>query len=209
MGRRRPDRRIEWETFNKARIQEAVVRLLSQQGAEALTMDRVAEEAGVAKGTLYVYFNDKRALLEAVKEVTFAGVRQELWGILDGDLPPEEKLPRYLERQLRYWDENGDAVRVMMWDRQMAEIQQERHLNERYLIYMEKIARVLQEGIASGVFRPFDAYKSARILLEAGVAMGVHRLSVKNPGPVEEDVELLVGILFGGLRKGAAHGGKA
>jgi AcrR family transcriptional regulator len=207
MGRRRPDRRIEWETFNKTRIQEAVVRLLSQQGAEALTMERVAEEAGVAKGTLYVYFNDKNALLKAVKEATFVGVRQELWSILDGELPPEEKLALFLRRQLTYWDENGDAVRVMLWDRQMAEIQQGRHLSELYRTYLEKLARVLQQGMASGAFKPVDAYKAARIILESGVAMGVHRLSIKDPGPVEDDVQILTGILFGGLRNDAARGG--
>jgi|WetSurMetagenome_2_1015567.scaffolds.fasta_scaffold07997_1 AcrR family transcriptional regulator len=208
MGRRRPDRRIEWESFNKGRIKEAVVHLLSQHGAEALTMERVAEEAGVAKGTLYVYFADKKALLEAVKEATFADLREELAGILDGGLPPEEKLRLVIKRQLVYGDENRDSMRVMLWDRQMAEIQQGRHHSERYRTYVERIAKVLQEGMAAGVFRPFDARKTAKIFVEACGALGVHRLAEQDPGPVDDDVETLIGVLFGGILKTTAPGGK-
>jgi AcrR family transcriptional regulator len=199
MGRRRPDRRIEWESFNKGRIKEAVLRLLSKHGSEALTMERVAEEAGVAKGTLYVYFEDKKALLEAVKEETFSTVRQELWSILDGGLAPEAKLLQFIQRYITYFDENRDAIRVMLWDSQMAEIQQGRHLSERYRIYVEKVTTVLREGMAVGAFKPFDAQKVAKIFLEAGLAIAVHRLSVQDPEPVEIDVELLSGVLFGGI----------
>jgi AcrR family transcriptional regulator len=208
MGRRRPDRRTEWESFNKGRIKEAVVRLLSQHGAEALTMERVADEAGVAKGTLYVYFSDKKALLEAVKEATFADLREEVWGILDGDLPPEEKLRLIIKRQLVYGDENRDSVRVMLWDRQMAEIQQGRHHSERYRAYVEKIAGVLQEGMVSGVFKHYDARKTAMIFAEGCAAIGVHRLTAQDPDPVDDDVETLIGILFGGILKSTTRGGK-
>ena len=53
-------------------ICEAATAVLAGVGFAALTMERVAEAAGVSKGTLYNYFQDKEALVLAVIRVTFA-----------------------------------------------------------------------------------------------------------------------------------------
>jgi hypothetical protein len=45
------------ETFVRENLCDAVVRVLTQHGLQGLTMDRVAEAAGVSKGTLYIYPN--------------------------------------------------------------------------------------------------------------------------------------------------------
>jgi AcrR family transcriptional regulator len=47
-------------------ILEATVQVLLQSGKERLTTTRVARRAGVSVGTLYQYFPNKRALLQAV-----------------------------------------------------------------------------------------------------------------------------------------------
>src|SRR5580704_7196731 len=46
----------------RERILAAGLRLFANQTYQAVTMDRVAETAGVAKGTLYLYFPSKEAL---------------------------------------------------------------------------------------------------------------------------------------------------
>jgi len=55
------------EAIIKKDILEAVVKILTHDGIQGLTMERVASEAGVAKGTLYLYFKDKQAILEATR----------------------------------------------------------------------------------------------------------------------------------------------
>jgi AcrR family transcriptional regulator len=47
-------------------ILDAVVRILKRQGLEGITTNRVAEVAGVSIGTLYQYFEDKRAIYVAL-----------------------------------------------------------------------------------------------------------------------------------------------
>ncbi len=60
----------------KEGIYEAAVAVLIRDGLEATTMERVAEEAGVAKGSLYNYFENKTDLLEFVHERTIEPLRQ-------------------------------------------------------------------------------------------------------------------------------------
>ncbi len=52
-------------------IIEATIQVLLRDGAGRLTTTRVADRAGVSVGTLYQYFPDKRALVEAVRERYF------------------------------------------------------------------------------------------------------------------------------------------
>jgi AcrR family transcriptional regulator len=53
-------------------------RLLGDQPYEAITMAEVAEQAGLAKGTVYLYFKTKEALFLAVQEQQFADWFDEL-----------------------------------------------------------------------------------------------------------------------------------
>ena len=56
-----------WQEFKRQSIQEAVIRLMCREGLKSVTMERVAQEVGIAKGTVYLHFPDKQSLLDAVK----------------------------------------------------------------------------------------------------------------------------------------------
>ena len=196
---RRAETKTKWECFCRQGIQDAVVRLISREGTSALTMERVAAEAGVAKGTLYVYYKDKTQLLESVKDASMRPMREELFAILEGSLPPDEKLKLFISRHLGYLDANRDFYRVLLWDRQIAEAHRKRHQTERYRAYMDRIARVLAEGMGIGLFRRLDPQKMAAMMVEADMAVISQRLWSEKPGPVEEDAELLFDILLHGI----------
>lgn len=49
-----------------AQIIEAALTLFAERGFSATRLDDVAAQAGIAKGTLYLYFSSKEALMEAV-----------------------------------------------------------------------------------------------------------------------------------------------
>ena len=52
-------------------ILDGAVRVLDQEGAEALTTTRVAEVAGVSVGTLYQYFAHRAAIVDALQDREF------------------------------------------------------------------------------------------------------------------------------------------
>jgi TetR/AcrR family transcriptional regulator, cholesterol catabolism regulator len=74
----------------KARILDAALSLLSEQGISGVSMRAVAREAGVALGLVHYYFDDKtslvRAALRRVEEMDVALVES------DPSLAPEEGL---------------------------------------------------------------------------------------------------------------------
>jgi AcrR family transcriptional regulator len=52
-------------------IMEAMTRILDQEGFDAATTTRVAEMAGTSVGTLYQYFSDRDAILDALQDREF------------------------------------------------------------------------------------------------------------------------------------------
>src|SRR5579885_1971914 len=77
----------------RAHILEAADRLVMRDGYNTATMDRVAEEAGVSKQTLYNYFADKESLIVAlVKKWKGRGTLQLLREALEeGGCTPSEQ----------------------------------------------------------------------------------------------------------------------
>src|SRR5260221_374559 len=58
----RPFQVHDEQAAKRQRILDAALKLFAHEPYQAVTMDRVAEAAGVAKGTLYLYFPSKDAL---------------------------------------------------------------------------------------------------------------------------------------------------
>jgi AcrR family transcriptional regulator len=52
-------------------ILDATVRVLEQEGSDAATTSRIAEVAGVSVGTLYQYFANRDAILDALQDREF------------------------------------------------------------------------------------------------------------------------------------------
>src|SRR5436305_336603 len=94
-----------WEAHKRQSIQDAVVQLMCREGAESVTMERVAQEVGIAKGTVYLYYETKQELLDAVKESSLEPLRQRVEEILRGPATPEKKLRAIPLRYLSYFDQ--------------------------------------------------------------------------------------------------------
>src|SRR3954469_5255695 len=67
------------QEFRIQSIQDAAMRVIARKGMAAATMQDIAEEAGVAKGTIYLYFRDRDELVEK----TFATAINQLHGLID------------------------------------------------------------------------------------------------------------------------------
>lgn len=98
-----------------AAVTEATIQVLMLDGAEALTTTRVAERAGVSVGSLYQYFPNKAALIEAVRRQYFAILSDTVQTTLGSaaHLPTEQKLAQAIEALVKSKRENLDLNQAM------------------------------------------------------------------------------------------------
>jgi AcrR family transcriptional regulator len=103
----------------RARILRAATALFQRQGYRRTSIDEVARDAGVAKGTVYLYFRNKAELLiRAVAEEKRAYVTK-LLPILAGDLAPADRLRALLELGLVMSVETPLISKLLSGDREV------------------------------------------------------------------------------------------
>ena len=94
----------------RASILEATRRLLIDRGFQDIVLDDVAREAGVAKGTLFLYFRCKDELLSAAFGDLVGRLGAEFDALADGGLEGEALLEASVRTILGYFDRNSDFL---------------------------------------------------------------------------------------------------
>ena len=154
----------------KEAIFEATISVLSQQGVEGMTMDRVALAAGMAKGSLYNYFRSKRALLEFVYAKTIEPVFKELAETVATEGPAIKKLAGQLRSILEHAAEHARVFKLLFQDDTAQGVLQSSQRSSREA-GSQCLAQTFRQGIAEGVFRPADPLVLARMFI--GLCSGV------------------------------------
>lgn len=103
----------------RARILRAAVALFQERGYRRTSVDEVAREAGVAKGTVYLHFKDKSELmLHALMEEKKVLARP-FRPLLTDPMEPKTRLLRYLELMLVAINRAPLTRRLMSGDREV------------------------------------------------------------------------------------------
>ena len=100
---------------NAARILDACERLFAERGVENVSMDDIAAEAGVGKGTLFRRFGDRAGLARAV-----IGERERRFqeDLIRGDpplgpgTPPRERLIAFVGALAGHLEQHSDLIRA-------------------------------------------------------------------------------------------------
>jgi TetR/AcrR family transcriptional regulator len=151
-------------------ILQAAVREFAREGVAGARTDAIARAAKVNKALLYYYYRDKDALYGAALDHVFQERNEFLMRVLAEDIPPGQKILRYVGAFFDYLAEHP-SHREMVQREMLARGSQMQRVVKLYLkpIYLELI-KVLREGIAIGIFRPVDPLQ----FLPSMVAVIVH-----------------------------------
>jgi AcrR family transcriptional regulator len=197
---KKQERKKNLEAFTRQGILDGAIDLLMRDGIQGLTMDRVAAEAGVAKGTLYVYFTNKEEILDAALDASFDPLIRELSDLLDDDRPPDRKLTDFALCNLRFFDERRELIRVFFFDRERVHSKKNHYADNRYWAFVQRVSGVLDEGIRQGLFVPLDSQKAAAMFIEANMGVVMQRIHGEISGDVEKDARQIANIFMEGLR---------
>jgi len=189
-------------------ILDAAERLLGRYGYGKMTMDDLAREVGIGKGTLYLHFPGKEEVVLSRLDRMIGRLTAELRAIAASPRDPAAKLREMLVLRVLY---RFDAARgyAESIDEMLAAIRpgllarRERHFAEE----AEVFAALLAEGKRGRTFSFRDAGTVAQSLILATNSLLPSSLTVKQLGrrnAVEEKVSHIAALLIDGLRPRAA-----
>ena len=153
--RRRPQQARAERTLQV--IFEATARVLREEGEAAFTTNRIAARAGVSIGTLYQYFDDKEAILQAILRRTRKRLVGQLDALLsnvdpDSDTPsasdPKQVLRAYVRLYLAAYGTGSDDERLLLrlaWslDRHDALVLALRETSEHIAVHLQRMEHPL------------------------------------------------------------------
>jgi AcrR family transcriptional regulator len=162
-------RRAEKKAEVRRRILDAAKDIFFRDGFMASNLDEIAERAGVAKGTLYRYFDSKAQIYVAVLSHKGKQFEAKLQNALDPDADPVEALRQASRFYLHHYVENPDYFQIFWAIENQAvigelppeEVEEVTRLWEQNLGIL---AGIVERGVKQGVFVPCKAWEVANIL---------------------------------------------
>jgi AcrR family transcriptional regulator len=177
----------------RQRILEAARKRFRYYGFRKTTMQEIARDAGVAVGTLYLYFKDKDDLLVAGTEEYVTRHRRQAEAILASDASAADKLRRYVLDRFRASQATraGGHRPAAELLREVLRVRPERRVEEGRMM-AEYFVRILRLGMETGELHSDHPERDARVLLLSLAFLFPSALDEHPPTPTEEDALLVV-----------------
>ncbi len=131
-------------------------KLFRRKGFNGTSMQDIASEVGILKGSIYYYFNSKDEIFREVLNKGISPILKKAELIQSKNLPPDEKLRELIQDHVNYIMDNNYSLVLFFQEKENISAGQTIHYVESRNKY-EKIFRdVLRDGIVLGVFPPVN-----------------------------------------------------
>jgi AcrR family transcriptional regulator len=108
----------EQNKINKRKgILDAAIKLFSKNGYEQTSIEELAREAGIGKGTIYSYFETKRDIVRAFCEDQLEHTRNELAANTNPDSDLQEQLLVFFMAEFQHQTENKESGRLFLQEK--------------------------------------------------------------------------------------------
>lgn len=190
---------------NRDSILDATDRLLARYGYKKMTIDDLAKEVGIGKGSVYLHFESKEEIALSHIDRIITRLSAKLKDIAGRGGAPDKRLRAMLLERVMY---RFDSVQHYSQSLNELLAQLRPRLLDRRRRYFEEEAKifadVVREGKTAGMFETKDPLQTAGSLLDATNALLPYSLSAYELGDrsdLEKKAKLVADLLLNGLCK--------
>lgn len=195
-------RKPKTDSDTQSRILEAAQRLFARRGYDGTTTRDLAQAAGVAEGTLFRHFENKKAILVEVATQGWIDILTDLLTELS-EMGSYKAVAQVMRRRMLNFHKNADMMRVCFMEAQF-------HPDLREQIQTEVITKMtdvaeafFQTAMDRGVYRPMNPRTVAQIFLGmftiAGFSQGTILAEQSSPEALQRMAEEIADIFLNGV----------
>ncbi len=194
------DRKTEPTTREK--ILKVAQKLFARNGYDGTTTKELAEKAGIAEGTLFRHFTNKKAILVEIATQGWVELLTDLLTELS-EMASYEAISQVMYKRMLRLGDNYDMMRVCFMEVQFHQDLRERIQSE----VVEKMTDVaeafFQTAMERGVYRRMNSRVIAQVFLGMFVVAGFSHETLVQPGAnpleIKEMAEGLADIFLNGV----------
>ena len=188
----------------RQQILDAAAAVFARKGFHEARMEDIAREADISKGTLYLYFESKDAIILTMMDRFFAHSMEELQALLPGYEGSIGELLLTLTRFFAAQEEQMQKLAPIAYEyyalsARRPEVRQFFH--DYFANYRQGVAALIQLGIERGEFRTLDPQEVAVVI--CSIYEGLLLLQMADPQVVRWSVmgERAIQLVLDGLKK--------
>lgn len=174
------NRTVQSEDATRARIIKAAQRLFARQGYDGTTTKDLAIAAGVAEGTLFRHFANKKAILIEVATDGWVEILTDLLTELS-EMGSYEAVAQVMRRRMMNLPKNADMMRVCFIEAQFHPDLRERVQSE----VIEKMTNVaeafFETAMERGIYRQMNPKVVARVFVGMFAIAGFSHDTIMEP----------------------------
>ena len=135
------------------KIIAAATKIFAKKGFFKAKVSEIAKEAGIADGTVYIYFNHKDDILISLFEEKMQEVLDNMKEQINLETDPLKKIERFALVHLKMIEDNKDIAEIIQVElRQSSKFMKNYH-NTKFFEYLDLIGHIIEEGKGKGVIR--------------------------------------------------------
>ena len=196
-------------TFMETTIAQVAKAVFAERGYQQATLEEIAQQAGMSKATIYLYYKNKDDLFLQVVEKLVETAITETTQAAEAPGAPLDKLARLVCGKMAFYEHEREFFRIYLNEKHGLEVApkdpHKRLLRHMYLQGVDMLASVLQEGMDAGVLRPMETRRLAFFLQEMMSTVLGQRIQGKAKTSVEEDAKQLLDLFLHGAQYQEEH----
>jgi AcrR family transcriptional regulator len=165
-------------------------------------VDIIAEAAGVAKGTVYLYYHSKRDIYWAALKHGVAALLEELKKEIENSDTVEGKVHAFIATKVYFFEQHRDFFKIYYSEFGNAfahPTQVHEEFREMYAYQTKLIEGVLQEGIKQKSIRNLRRQSAAAAISDITRGIITQRLLGWSKGDVDEEIKFIFDLVWKGI----------
>ncbi|SCW36355.1 transcriptional regulator, TetR family [Paenibacillus tianmuensis] len=146
-------------------ILDAALKVIAENGYHNAQVSRIAKEAGVADGTIYLYFKNKEDILISLFQKKLGDLVGQFHSSIKETDSADEALRKICEIHYTMLEQNVDLAFVTQIELRQSSLALRKEIGLVVKTYIELIEKMLRQGIEQGIFRANLDVKLTRLLV--------------------------------------------
>jgi TetR/AcrR family fatty acid metabolism transcriptional regulator len=151
-------------------ILEAAVKVFAKNGFHNAKIHSIADSAGIATGSVYLYFKNKEAILNKIFENIWGQLYKEISSLKQrSDINPIEKIDYLIDLFFDIFNTKPELAIVFVNEQSNVSFKRDSQWMKYNELFIEDGEKILAGGIADGVINPNIDVKAFRYFLLGGL----------------------------------------
>jgi AcrR family transcriptional regulator len=188
--------------FRTTEILQAAHHVFAEKGFEQATIADIAAAAGVAKGTVYLYYRSKPEVYWAALKNDLVTLQEETRREVEAADTIEAKIRAVIATKLRYLEAHRDFYRIYYSElgRSLTRHTQfQRQIDELYLEQVQLLEQALQQAVRRRAIRHLRPEATAFAVLDLTRGVIAQRLRGWSRAPLEDDIAFTFDLVWKGI----------